>query len=67
MKFPTFTKIQDICCTSVQDGVQTLRSETGLDVVRDALRYEQDHMRRNTMIMAIKAKIRKLENSLEAK
>jgi len=60
MKIPTFTPEQRICCTSVEDGVQTLRIETRLDVVRKALRYEQDHMGRKSMIKAIKVKIRKL-------
>lgn len=60
MEIPTFTPAQRICCTSVEDGVQTLRSETKLDVVREALKFEQEHMRRKTMIKALKAKIRKL-------
>ena len=60
MKTPTFTPEQRICCTSVSDGMSTLRNENRLDVVRKAMRYEQEHMKRKTMIKALKIKIRKL-------
>ena len=60
MTIPKLSPEQHICCTSVQDGILTLRAETRLDVVRKALRYEQEHMKRNTMIKALKIKIRKL-------
>lgn len=60
MNIPTFTPAQKICCTSVSDGVATLKNEDRIDVVREALRYEQDHMARATMIKAIKARIRRI-------
>ena len=56
-----FTAEEHICCTSVEDGLCSLRSENRIDVLKKALTYEQSHKERRTMINALMNKIHRLE------
>jgi len=62
---PQLTTAQRICCTSVQDGLATIKAETQLTVLREALEYELKHGLRTTMLKAMNARIKKIQNSSE--
>lgn len=49
-----------ICCTSVDDGKSSLKNETSLPVLQEALEYERSHMKRKSMVSALEARLRVL-------
>ena len=61
MKIPELTTEQKVCCTSVSDGICTLKNINDLETARSCLKYEQEHMARGSMIKAIRAEIRRQE------
>lgn len=51
----------NMVCTSVQDGLYSVRSSTNTKALCLALSYERDHCARKGMVTAIQRRLRKLD------
>ena len=60
---PAFSPEQKICCTTVPGALVKLKAEFRLQVVRDALTYEQTHTNRPAMVKVIRERLRELEET----
>jgi len=52
--------VENICCTSVDEGKGSLAHTGSIDVLEAALEYERAHQKRGTLIAAIERRLRQL-------
>lgn len=54
-------KVENLCCTSIEDARSSLNFIDDLKFLKKALLYEICHFHRTTMIKMLKSKIRKID------